>query len=268
MKTKLIFSLCLLTGIWMNSVSGQADNQQPVIVFSTGAVALQPDVSMNQFLDFMNRYYQESQKAFPGVTEHMIYGDRGENKYQYGRIAIFDNLDVRDKYYPREDDPANSDAYNASAAKMKAMDQELGKYFAGTNRIYTDWISLMPGSFTVPDGAVVILNTGSTTLKPEVSLNQFRDFYINKYAPEIQKYMPEMKVYLLRGDRGEKKNQIAELWVFDSVAGRDKYWPKENDTNTSPAMKEAVTKLEAIGQEYEKYVNTGGNRVFTDWIVK
>jgi hypothetical protein len=243
----------------MNNLFAQGEKQGSVIVFNTGPYALQPHVSMNQYLDFMNRYYQEDQKAFPGLTEHMLYGDRGENKYQYGSLMIFENVDVRNKYYPKEDDTVMSEAFSTSSARMKAMDQEVGKYVAGGNRIYTDWISLTPGAFTVPDGAIVILSAGATTLKPEVTLNQLRDFYVNRYAPEVQKYMPEMKLYLLWGDRGEKKNQIAELWVFDSVAGRDKYWPKENDTNTSPAMKEVGMKLDAIGKEYDKYVNSGGS---------
>jgi hypothetical protein len=77
-------------------------------------------------------------------------------------------------------------------------------------------------------------------LNPDVSMNQFLDFYINKYIPEFEKNFPGVKEYLMVGDRGENKNKIGGILVFESLAVRDKYYPKEDGAESEIAT--AVTK--------------------------
>ncbi len=117
-------------------------------------------------------------------------------------------------------------------------------------------------------GAVVCVNTFTYTLNPDVTLNQFLNFYINKYIPEFEKNYPGVKTYVLWGDRGDKKNQMGTMDVYESVAVRDKYYPVENDSTVSDAVKVASEKMKALDAEMSKFFLGGGVRTYTDWIMK
>jgi len=99
-------------------------------------------------------------------------------------------------------------------------------------------------------------------------MKQFIDFYVNKYIPEFEKNYPGVKEFLLSGDRGEKKNQIGVIDYFESVAVRDKYYPIENDTTMSAAVKVAGEKMKAINEDAGKFFLPGSTRVYTDWLIK
>jgi hypothetical protein len=121
---------------------------------------------------------------------------------------------------------------------------------------------------TLKKGAVIAINTYTFTLKPEVTINQFMDFFVNKYIPEFEKNYPGVKEFLLYGNRGEKKNQIGVLEYFESIAVRDKYYPVENDTTMSVVVKAAEEKMKAINEEQGKFFVGDGIRVYTDWVIK
>lgn len=120
---------------------------------------------------------------------------------------------------------------------------------------------------TLQKGAVLVISTYSFVLKPDVTMNQFLDFYINRYNPEYEKCYPGLKIFVLGGDRGENKNQIGELWYFDSVKIRDKYWPIEGDTTSTEFDKAAAMKLRHFDADWNKYI-VYAKRVYTDWIIK
>jgi hypothetical protein len=121
---------------------------------------------------------------------------------------------------------------------------------------------------TLKKGAVIAINTYTFTLKPDVTMNQFMDFFVNKYIPEFEKNYPGVKEFLLYGNRGEKKNQIGVLEYFESIAVRDKYYPVENDTTMSVVVKAAEEKMKAINEEQGKFFVGDGIRVYTDWVIK
>jgi hypothetical protein len=53
---------------------------------------------------------------------------------------IFDNVDVRNKYFPSEDDTENSAALQTALDKIKSISDEGNKYVIASKRTYTDWI--------------------------------------------------------------------------------------------------------------------------------
>jgi hypothetical protein len=120
---------------------------------------------------------------------------------------------------------------------------------------------------TLQKGAVVAIRTYTFTLKPDVKMNQLLDFWINKYDPEFEKCYPGLKIFVLSGDRGEKKNQFGELWYFESVKVRDKYWATEGDTTSTDFDKAATKKLKPLNDEWDKFVSAAPS-VYTDWIIK
>jgi hypothetical protein len=88
---------------------------------------------------------------------------------------------------------------------------------------------------------------------------------LKKYVPEYEKNFPGSKMYILSGDRGEKKDQIGFMWFFESVKVRDRYYPNESDF--SDAAQLAWGKMDAISEEEAKYAVTFA-RIYTDWILK
>jgi hypothetical protein len=121
---------------------------------------------------------------------------------------------------------------------------------------------------TLKKGAVAAVSSYEFVLNPEVSMNQFLDFYNNKYIPEFEKNYPGVKLYLLWGDRGEKKNKMGGLLLFESVAVRDKYYPEEDGETSSEALKAANEKMKVIDAELSKYVVSGTRTTYTDYIIK
>lgn len=140
MKTKTLVMLCFL-GI-LSQASGQTLKEGSVVAMNTYTFNLNPDVTMNQWINFYKtRYIPEMEKAYPGVKEYIVWGDRGENKNQFGTILIFESVELRDKYYPVEDSETLSEAAQIAEGKLKAINEEFGKYILnGTTRYYTDWI--------------------------------------------------------------------------------------------------------------------------------
>jgi hypothetical protein len=112
---------------------------------------------------------------------------------------------------------------------------------------------------------VIAVSTYTITLQPGVTMEQYVDFLMKKYIPEYEKNFPGSKMYVLHGDRGEKKDQIGFMWSFESVKVRDKYYPTESDF--SDAAQLAWGKMDAISTEEGKYA-VNSSRVFTDWVIK
>ncbi len=116
-------------------------------------------------------------------------------------------------------------------------------------------------------GGVIAFSTYTVTLKPGVTMDQFLDVYMNKYIPELEKNYPGTKEYVLKGDRGEKKNQIAFITYFESVAVRNKFYPVEDDTTMTEAVKTAQMKMKPANDEMDKLISDS-KRVYTDWVIK
>ena len=120
---------------------------------------------------------------------------------------------------------------------------------------------------TLKKGAVIAIRNYTFTLQPDVTMNQCLDFWTNKHIPAWEKNYPGTRLFLLSGDRGEKKNQFAEILYFESLEVRNKYWPIADDTTATDFDKAAAVKMKVITDEWSKYVSTGTS-VYTDWVIK
>jgi hypothetical protein len=113
-------------------------------------------------------------------------------------------------------------------------------------------------------GDVVALHTMSIQLDPDATLNQYLDVLVNSWMPEIVKAAGDIKGYVLHGDRGAGENRIGVVWIFPSVAVRNKYFPGNGETPEAwQAIMDKIApindKLEGLGSWTSEY---------TDWIVK
>ena len=139
MKTKTFLLLLLLSGLFMSQLSAQTLKKGAVVAIHTYSFTLNPDVTLNQFIDFMmNKYIPESDKDFAGTKLYLLTADRGEKKNQIGFIIVFESVQLRDRYYPAAD--KTSPEGEAANAKMKAVSDEMMKFVIDYAPVYTDWI--------------------------------------------------------------------------------------------------------------------------------
>ncbi|MCX6254310.1 MAG: hypothetical protein NTV31_07520 [Bacteroidia bacterium] len=88
---------------------------------------------------------------------------------------------------------------------------------------------------------------------------------MNTYIPETDKNFSGTKMYVLSGNRGERKNQIALMTVYESIQVRDKYYPSAD--KTSPEADATSEKMKTITEEMMKVV-VDYTPVYTDWVIK
>lgn len=136
-KLFVITALLLFAGI----AFGQTLKKGSIVTISYYEVILQPDVTMNQYLEFLNTKYKAAfEKALPGVTIINLKGDRGDLENKLGDMLIFDSKETRDKYWPTED---GGTQWNEGAQELvQKVNEELTKYVISSTRTYTDWLIL------------------------------------------------------------------------------------------------------------------------------
>jgi len=119
---------------------------------------------------------------------------------------------------------------------------------------------------TLQKGNVIGMHVGTMILDPNVTYNQFKDFWINKYIPEWDKQLQgDIKLVLAEGDRGADVNCISVMYVFKSVEVRDKYFSKEG--SMTEFANTQFEKLSTIEAEFSK-LGTYSEKHYTDWIIQ
>ena len=112
-------------------------------------------------------------------------------------------------------------------------------------------------------GNFVGFHVMTINLDPNVTMNQFLDFYKNKLIPAYATNF-QAECYLVKGVRGESVNSFGIMMVWKSEADRDKYFNKEGGSNENG--KAAIEKLKPLTDELEKLGTA--TSVYTDWIVQ
>lgn len=113
-------------------------------------------------------------------------------------------------------------------------------------------------------GNLVGVHHLTVNLDPDVNMNQFKDFYVNKVIPEYEKHITGTKAYLLKGIRGENINSLGIIWIFETEGDRNKYF--NEDGSFSDFGNTTFEKLQPIDDELEK-LGTWTSK-YTDWIVQ
>lgn len=90
-------------------------------------------------MEFMENTYKPSfEKAFPGTEIIGLMGDRGELKYTFAGMVIFDSMETRDKYFPVEDE-GGADWTEEQQKTWQKINEEIDKLTLEFASIYTDW---------------------------------------------------------------------------------------------------------------------------------
>jgi hypothetical protein len=113
-------------------------------------------------------------------------------------------------------------------------------------------------------GTLIGTHVISVTLQPGVTMEKYAEFVKTKLIPEIEKNMPNFKVYLLKGIRGENNNSLGLLYVIKSAQDRDKYYNADGSDNE--LMKSVNAKLKPVTDEIGKLGTL--DTKYTDWIIQ
>ena len=121
-KLIIAVALVLLAGV----AFGQTLQKGNVISVHTMEITLDPDVTMNQYLDFVkNKVLPELEKAFPGTKAFSLKGFRGEQDNGYSWLWIFESRESHLKYW--NDDGEATELGRSAMDKVNPIVEELNK---------------------------------------------------------------------------------------------------------------------------------------------
>ena len=125
-----------------------------------------------------------------------------------------------------------------------------------------------PALFTDPGNIVAVREV---TLKEGIDPTEFEAFAVEKFTPVFEQQVPGVKAFIMKGNRGDKKNSYAYVLIFDSENTRDFYYPFEHGGEESvPSTSEPLwlPARDAIYSELVKYVDgIGETKGYTDYLV-
>lgn len=107
-------------------------------VYAIHEIALKPGVNEQDFEQFVTRALGSA--PVPGVTTHLLKGDRGKRKGQYALLTEFDSVDVRNQYYPTE----GSEPVGMEAPSQDVIEKwsSLSPTVLGDPDLYTDYVEV------------------------------------------------------------------------------------------------------------------------------
>ena len=116
----------------------------------------------------------------------------------------------------------------------------------------------------IQKGNLIGVHVLTVELKPGATMDQYIDFFNDKIKPAYEKAAPELKVFIVKGKRGEHMNEIGLIMQFTDEAARNKYnnddeSPTELGIKIREELAPLLTEMEKIGTNTSKY---------TDWIVQ
>jgi hypothetical protein len=114
-------------------------------------------------------------------------------------------------------------------------------------------------------GNLLGLHLATVNLKQNVTIDEFKTFFVSKVIPEYEKAWIGLKGYLVKSFKHE--NSFAIIWLFESEAARNKYFTADDKPNE--LEKAAYEKVKPIEEELKKYgTYTIAYKDEDDWVVQ
>ena len=113
-------------------------------------------------------------------------------------------------------------------------------------------------------GNLVGFHVITVNLSPDVTMEQYQEFFISKVIPEIEKQYSGWKAYSVKGIRGENENSIGVIYVIESEKHRDKYYNEDGSLNELGIA--TNEKLKPVTEEFEKLGTF--TSTYTDWVIQ
>lgn len=136
MKKLILLTSVLLIAL---TLSGQALQKGNLVGIHVCKLVLQPDVTYNQWKDFMlMKYIPKGPELDQDVNVFLLEGKRGENEYGVALLYVFKSEAARDKYFNK--DGSQTELWKQFNEKIKPLNEERAKLEKSFSTIYTDWI--------------------------------------------------------------------------------------------------------------------------------
>jgi hypothetical protein len=105
-------------------------------------------------------------------------------------------------------------------------------------------------------------------LRPGVTAEEFERFLAQEYAPAEAPPPAGLKVYHLKGDRGERAGKYLVLIEIDSVETRDHYFPAPGELSAAAQQyfDQRSESQQALDAKMDTLVTPVGE-IYTDYVV-
>ena len=113
-------------------------------------------------------------------------------------------------------------------------------------------------------GNLVGLHIFTLNLDPDVTYNQYKNFFVLKYIPELDKNYPDIKHYFTEGSSRRNKNQIGLIVVFESQDVKNKYY--NEDGSTTELMNNIQEKIKPVRAELDRLGKVTAE--YTEWTIQ
>lgn len=104
------------------------------------------------------------------------------------------------------------------------------------------------------------------TLRNTATMEDFEAF-LKRAAPTVKPW-PGVKLYVAKGDRGDRVGRLICIIEFESVGTRNRYFPDPRGMNASVEGKERLAEMADFIAEWEQYATFLGDPIlWTDYVV-
>jgi len=117
---------------------------------------------------------------------------------------------------------------------------------------------------SIHEGSILGVHHMTVTLEPDVSMDQFLDHLKKTWIPEVEKHLDGWKGFIVKGNKGEHKNEYGIVWYIESIEDHDKY--HKTDGTPNEAMEAIVEELQPVIEESAKLGTW--TSTYTDWIIQ
>ena len=148
-----------------------------------------------------------------------------------------------------------------------------GKYIVTWVKVDGKWLidrdiwntnNPVSSSTNLESGNLFGLHSYEISLKENVTPDQFEKYYIEKYIPALEEIMPGVKLFFLKGERGEYTGKYGAVIYFKSLEERDMWIPEPG--NMSEEGKKAMEKLQPYQDKLNEMMSYKSK--YTDWIIQ
>jgi len=112
-------------------------------------------------------------------------------------------------------------------------------------------IANLAGAQGLQKGNLFGVHLVTVELKPNVKMDEFKNFFVNEVLPQYEKSWVGLKGYLVKSVRGEYKDRFFIVWLFESENARDKYFNADGTPND--LEKAAFEKVGPVEEKLKKY---------------
>lgn len=117
---------------------------------------------------------------------------------------------------------------------------------------------------TVQKGSVIGAHTWTLTLNSGVTLDQYLDFFTDRFIPEFEKHFPGVKLFLVKGLNREVKDEYGSIFIIESKEVYNKYW--NDDGSYTEVTAAIVEKVQPLLDEWNK-LGTSSDLI-ADWVIQ